>query len=66
MGIPQHKLTLNGGGSRTYMQYGEGGFAPQDIAIGSAFLQPTDFDGPELESHEPALFIAAPVIKVID
>jgi len=65
-GIAANRLTLNGGGSRTYMQYGSGVSAVQDIALGSAFLQPSDFDGPELKEHEPALFIAAPVIKIID
>jgi D-serine deaminase-like pyridoxal phosphate-dependent protein len=54
---------FNGGGSRTYALFdGEGA---NDVALGSAFLMPSDYDGPTLVDHQPALFIAAPVLKII-
>lgn len=58
-------LTFNGGGSRTYVLYGPEEKALNDIALGSAFLQPADFDDVTLTDHEPALFVAAPVLKKI-
>ena len=58
-------LTFNGGGSRTYALYGVNETTLNDIALGSALLQPSDFDDITLKDHEPALFIAAPVLKKI-
>jgi D-serine deaminase-like pyridoxal phosphate-dependent protein len=56
-------LTLNSGGSKTYWLFDEA--APvNDIALGSAVLKPSTFA--ILDDHEPALFIAAPVIKKIE
>ncbi|MEJ2444653.1 MAG: DSD1 family PLP-dependent enzyme [Exilibacterium sp.] len=57
-------LCLNTGGSTTYPLYrneipGDG----NEIATASALLKPTDFDVYTLEHHQPAAFIAAPVLK---
>ncbi|WP_082814508.1 alanine racemase [Collimonas fungivorans] len=58
-------LTLNAGGSMSYRLYGEQ--SPiNDISVGSAFLKPADFDLGLLAEHQPAMFIAAPVLKVLD
>lgn len=59
------KLTLNGGGSKTYTLYQGLGKKSiiRDISIGSAFLQPAHFDFYTLSKHRPAVFIGAPVIK---
>lgn len=55
-------LTLNGAGSKTYKLY-----KPEDIlndlAVGSALVKPSDFDVPTLVDHQPALYIATPVLK---
>lgn len=34
-----------------------------EVAVGSAVVQPTDFDIPTLTGHRPGCFIAAPVLK---
>ncbi|TAL33624.1 MAG: hypothetical protein EPN93_13475 [Spirochaetes bacterium] len=57
-------LTLNSGGSHTYMLF-QGRGPVNDISAGSCIVQPSDFDTMLLERHEPALFIAAPVLKKI-
>jgi D-serine deaminase-like pyridoxal phosphate-dependent protein len=58
-------LTLNSGGSNTYVYYDES--APcNELAIGSALVKPTDFDTPGLADHVPAAYIATPVLKAID
>jgi D-serine deaminase-like pyridoxal phosphate-dependent protein len=58
-------LTLNMGGSTTYEMYDES--APcNDISVGSALVKPTDFDTKTLADHQPASFIATPVLKAID
>jgi D-serine deaminase-like pyridoxal phosphate-dependent protein len=58
-------LTLNAGGSTTYEMYDES--APcNEIAIGSGLVKPTDFDTKTLADHQPACFIATPVLKAID
>jgi D-serine deaminase-like pyridoxal phosphate-dependent protein len=56
------ELTLNTAGSPTYRLH-DGGRAPNELAIGSAFAKPTHFDGPLLADLAPASFIAAPVLK---
>ncbi|MEQ8803534.1 alanine racemase [Haliea sp.] len=59
------ELTLNGGGSPTYQLHGDD--SPlNDISLGSCLLLPTDFDIPTISDHQPACFIAAPVLKVLD
>lgn len=57
-------LTLNSAGSPTYALHAKG-TAANEVAIGSAFVKPTDFDLKTLEHHTPAAFIATPVIKAL-
>lgn len=57
-------LTLNSAGSPTYALHAKG-TAANEVAIGSAFVKPTDFDLKTLEHHAPAAFIATPVIKAL-
>lgn len=59
-------VTLNSGGSGTYQLYDQEGFPFNELASGSCLVQPTDFDGPTLADHQPAAFIAAPVLKTLD
>jgi len=62
------KLTFNSGGTHTYFYYSDyKGITPvNDIAMGSGFLCPAQF--PELVAlgHQPALFLASPVLKKIE
>ncbi len=55
-------LTLNTAGSPTYRLHLDDTNA-NELAIGSAFVKPGDFDLPTLATHVPAAFIATPVIK---
>lgn len=55
---------LNTGGSKTSLGYGR--TPANEVSMGSAFLLPGDFDGGELQALQPALFIATPVLKVVD
>lgn len=57
-------LTLNSAGSPTYALHAKGTVA-NEVAVGSAFVKPTDFDLKTLEHHVPAAFIATPVIKAL-
>ncbi|MCL6269165.1 alanine racemase [Sansalvadorimonas sp. 2012CJ34-2] len=60
-------LCLNGGGSMTYQLYPENDRTPfNELALGSAFVKPTDFDLFSLTDHKPAIYIATPVLKVLD
>lgn len=61
----QPGLTLNAGGSMSYRLYGEQSLI-NDISVGSALMKPADFDLSLLAEHQPAMFIAAPVLKVQD
>lgn len=61
-GFDLAQATLNGAGSHTLGIY-EKDDTMNDLAAGSAVVKPTDFDTFHLEDHEPALFIAAPVLK---
>ncbi len=54
----------NAAGSPTYRYYQTTDLA-NEIAAGSALVKPTDFDTELLAPHEPAVFIAAPVIKTM-
>lgn len=56
-------MTLNCGGSPTYQLYNRGQWAFNELAAGSCLVKPTDFDIPTLADHQPASFIAAPVLK---
>lgn len=58
-------LCLNAGGSSTYPLYQQPGLV-NEIATASALVKPTDFDVFTLDHHEPACFIAAPILKDID
>lgn len=53
---------LNAAGSPTYRLYADTNVA-NEVAAGSALLKPTDFDTPLLEGHQPAMFIATPMLK---
>lgn len=59
-------LTLNTGGSTTYDLYPGADVRPNELSVGSALVQPADFDLPTLSEHQPAAFIAAPLLKVSD
>jgi D-serine deaminase-like pyridoxal phosphate-dependent protein len=58
-------LTLNTAGSPTYRLHVDDPNA-NEVAIGSAFVKPRDFDLETLSHHVPAAFIATPVLKVVD
>lgn len=55
-------LTLNTAGSPTYKLH-EAEALSNDIAVGSALVKATDFDIDSLTEHQPAAFIATPVLK---
>jgi D-serine deaminase-like pyridoxal phosphate-dependent protein len=55
-------LTLNAAGSPTYQRY-TGAQVATELSAGSALVKPTDFDLDTLADHEPAAFIATPVLK---
>ena len=57
---------LNAAGSPTYQLYDEGEFPFNELAAGSCLVKPTDFDLPTLADHQPASYIATPVLKVMD
>ncbi len=61
-GLFARPLTLDGAGSLTYRRY-EGDTLLNDIAAGSCLVMPKHFDFPQLAEHEPAAFIATPVLK---
>lgn len=56
---------LNTGGSTTVLSY-DRDHPANDVTIGSALVKPTDFDLPGLSELEPAVFIAAPILKVVN
>jgi D-serine deaminase-like pyridoxal phosphate-dependent protein len=55
-------LTLNTGGSLTFHLHERNG-VPNEVAVGSAAVKPSDFDVASLGELEPAVFIATPVLK---
>ncbi|MCW8194847.1 DSD1 family PLP-dependent enzyme [Proteobacteria bacterium 005FR1] len=55
--------TLNCGGSPTYQLYDRGDFRHNELAAGSCLVKPTDFDRDTLADHQPASFIATPLLK---
>ena len=59
------RLTFNAAGSPTYRMHA-GDRTATELAIGSAFVKPRDFDLPTLDHHVPAAFIATPVIKTVE
>ena len=58
-------MVFNTGGSTTYPLYQTPGPA-NELSTASALVQPTDFDVPTLAHHQPAAFIAAPVLKTVE
>ena len=61
----EQPLILNIAGSQTYQLYQDDTFF-NDICAGSGLVMPTDFDMPTLANHQPAAFIATPVLKKYD
>lgn len=57
--------TFNTAGSPTYALHTRDPNATE-VAVGSAFVKPRDFDLATLAHHEPAAFIATPVLKALD
>jgi D-serine deaminase-like pyridoxal phosphate-dependent protein len=55
-------LTLNTGGSLTFRMHARDGL-PNEVAVGSAAVKPSEFDVATLAGLEPAVFIATPVLK---
>ena len=58
-------ITLNAGGSMSYRLYEKQSLI-NDVSVGSALVKPADFDLGLLASHQPAMFIATPVLKKLD
>lgn len=56
------RLTLNTAGSPTFRRHAQGTVA-NEVAVGSAFVMPGDFDQYGLDDLVPAAFIATPVLK---
>jgi D-serine deaminase-like pyridoxal phosphate-dependent protein len=65
LGVAADTLTLNTAGSPTYKLHAAG-TAANEVSIGSAFVKPRDFDTETLTHHQPASFIATPVLKALD
>lgn len=61
-GLWRDDLTLNAGGSPSYKLHGAEKLS-SEISTGTALLKPTHYDLETLSEHEPAAFIATPVIK---
>mgnify|MGYP000190876806 CR=1 FL=1 len=55
-------LCFNTGGSTTYPLY-EAGDSCNEISVASALVKPSDFDVYTLNHHQPAAFIATPILK---
>lgn len=60
--LSQRVLTFNGAGSPTFRHH-EVGSPLNDISVGSALVKPSHYDLSGLADFEPAVFIAAPVLK---
>lgn len=66
---PGERQILNTGGSKTALLHGarkQAAAQANEVSIGSAFVLPSDFDTPGLNGFRPAVFIAAPVLKVVE
>ncbi|WP_280367596.1 DSD1 family PLP-dependent enzyme [Pseudomonas sp. BN411] len=55
-------LTLNTAGSPSYRMH-ENERTSSEVSVGSALVKPTHYDLPSLVDHQPAAFIATPVLK---
>lgn len=60
------RLTLDAAGSPTYRLWSSIEGLANELAVGSALVKPLDFDLPTLVDHEPAAWIATPVLKATD
>lgn len=58
-------LDWNAAGSPTYTLHAQG-TEGSEVAIGSAFVKPADFDLASLQRHLPAAFVATPVLKAFE
>ncbi|WP_252089374.1 DSD1 family PLP-dependent enzyme [Pseudomonas sp. MWU13-3659] len=58
----QADLTLNTAGSPSYRIH-ERERTSSEVSVGSALLKPSHFDLPSLADHQPAAYIATPVLK---
>ncbi|KYQ83206.1 alanine racemase [Acinetobacter sp. NRRL B-65365] len=58
------ELCFNGGGSPTFSFHTTQSVC-NDLSFGSMLLKPSDFDSDFLRALQPALWIAAPVLKVL-
>lgn len=65
LGGDPSRFTLNTAGSPTYLLHAKDTVA-NEVSIGSAFVKPADFDLRTLTRHQPAAYIATPVIKALD
>lgn len=61
--LAPEQLTLNTAGSPTYRLHIDNPDV-NELSIGSAVVKPSDFDSELLADLQPALFIAAPILKV--
>jgi D-serine deaminase-like pyridoxal phosphate-dependent protein len=59
------RFTFNAAGSPTYRLY-DGSGVENEVSVGSAMVKASDFDLPGLADLQPAVFIATPVLKVLD
>lgn len=59
------QLCFNGGGSPTFSFHVKHSVC-NDLSFGSMLLKPSDFDSEHLSLLKPALYIASPVLKVLD
>ena len=59
------ELCLNGGGSPSFNFHVKQSVC-NDLSFGSMLLKPSDFDSTYLEALKPALWIASPVLKVLE
>jgi D-serine deaminase-like pyridoxal phosphate-dependent protein len=64
LGADADALDWNTAGSPTYAMHAQA-TEGNEVAIGSAFVKPRDFDLKTLAHHQPAAFIATPVIKAL-
>ena len=62
---PDQLAILNLGGSSTALLY-DSAVGANELSLGSAFVLPTDFDVPSLSALRPAVFIATPILKLVE
>ncbi|WP_244598264.1 alanine racemase [Pseudohoeflea suaedae] len=62
---PECRRIVNTGGSKTSVTYRPDGMI-NEVSMGSGFVKPTDFDVKALAELKPAIFIATPVLKIVE